>query len=141
LKSKTVCYSLIVFLLFSGMFISKRESIKNIENGGLNVAVHLKNSANSGKIHINNNWTTTKTAGICSGEGTESNPYTLKNLIINAGGMGNRIHIENTTEYFKIENCTLYNSGGEFHNAGMKKRLSRYNHNFITHTSSHSFCK
>ncbi len=88
--------------------------IDNLNNDGrkhnLNFD-HLESSKVSGKIHINNNWSDTKTAGICSGEGTYSNPYIIKDLIIDGGGSGNCILIENTTEYFKIENCTTYNSG------------------------------
>ena len=119
MKYKTFAYGLIVFLLFTGIFLSKKEGIKNTENYDSNIAVYIKSSANSERIHINNNWTDTKTAGICIGEGTESNPYTLKNLIIDAGGMGNVLHIENTIEHFKIENCTFFNSGGDFHNSGI----------------------
>lgn len=120
MKYKTFAYILIIFFLFTGIFISKKDYIKNIEDYGSNFTDHLKSSANSGKIHINNNWTATKTAGICTGEGTESNPYLLENLIIDAGGVGHAIHIENTTEYFKIENCTLLNSGVIFGDAGMR---------------------
>ena len=101
------------------MSITKEVSIKNIENFDSDFSVHLKSSANSERIHINNNWTDTKTAGICTGDGTESNPYTLKNLIIDAGGIGNAVRIENTVEHFKIENCTLFNSGGNFHDSGI----------------------
>jgi parallel beta-helix repeat protein len=119
LNHKTFAYSLIISLLFTGMFISKDDYIKNIESSNSNIAVHLKSSANSDRIHINNNWTDTKTAGICAGDGTESNPYTLKNLIIDGGGIGNVIHIENSIENFKIENCTLFNSGGDFHDSGI----------------------
>ena len=46
----------------------------------------LKISAISGKIHINNNWTAAKAAGICTGLGTFSNPYIIKDLIIDGGG-------------------------------------------------------
>ena len=138
MKYKTIGYSLIAFLLFTGMFISKREPIKNIENGGSNFWVHLRSSANSGKIHVNDNWTETKTAGICTGEGTESNPYSFKNLVIDAGGIGHGIHIENTTEYFKIENCTLFNSGGEIHDSGIMLENVRYGYliNNTTHDNN-----
>lgn len=70
----------------------------------------LKTSALSGRIYINNNWTEVKSDGICTGEGTSSNPYLIKNLIIDAGGLGNGIFIGNSSEYFKIENCTVFNS-------------------------------
>lgn len=86
---------------------------------------NLKSSANSDKIYINNNWTDAKAAGICTGDGTASNPYLIENLVIDAGGIGHGIFIENTTEYFKIENCTLYNSGIDFHDAGIKLNITQ----------------
>ncbi|MFX1402667.1 MAG: NosD domain-containing protein, partial [Promethearchaeota archaeon] len=61
----------------------------------------------SGKIHINNNWTDTKNAEICTGNGTFSDPYVIEDLEINSGGLGNCILIENSNVHFKIENCTL----------------------------------
>ena len=134
MKYKTFAYGLIFFLLFAGMPISKNECIKNSENYDSNIAVHLKSSANSERIYINNNWTETKTAGICTGDGTESNPYSLKNLIIDAGGIGTAIHIENTTEHFKIENCTLSNSGGTIHDAGIQLENVK-NGQFINNTT------
>lgn len=119
MKNKTFAFSLIISLLFTGIFISKEDCVKPTENYDSNIAIHLKSSANSDRIRIYDNWTDTKTAGICTGDGTKSNPYTLKNLIIDAGGIANVIHIENTTEYFKIENCTLFNSGGHLHDSGI----------------------
>jgi len=47
---------------------------------------NLKISAISGKIHIDNNWTATKSAGICTGTGTYSDPYVIEDLVINGGG-------------------------------------------------------
>lgn len=120
MKFKTFAYWVIVFLLLAGMFISKRESTNNIEIYGSNFRVHLRNSANSERIHINNNWTEVKAAGICTGEGTGINPYILKNLIIDAEGVGQGIYIENTIEYFKIENCEVFNSGGNYEDSGIR---------------------
>ena len=79
---------------------------------------NMKISAISGKIHIDNNWTAAKAAGICTGEGTYSEPYVIEDLEIDGGGLGSCILIENSDVYFKIENCTLYNSGGS-PNAGI----------------------
>ncbi|MFX0154471.1 MAG: nitrous oxide reductase family maturation protein NosD [Candidatus Hodarchaeota archaeon] len=73
---------------------------------------NLKISAISGKIHVDNNWTATKSVGICTGSGTYSDPYVIEDLIIDGGGSGSCILIENSNVYFRIENCTLYNSGG-----------------------------
>lgn len=79
-----------------------------------------KISATSGKIHIYQNWSAAKIAGICTGSGTEIDPYLIKDLIIDAEGSGSCILIEFTNTYFKIENCTLYNSGSSWDQAGIR---------------------
>ncbi|MFW9999647.1 MAG: NosD domain-containing protein [Candidatus Hodarchaeota archaeon] len=79
----------------------------------------LKVSLISGKIHIDNNWTAAKSAGICKGEGNYSEPYIIEDLIIDGGASGSCILIENSNVFFRVENCTLYNSG-YFPNAGIK---------------------
>jgi parallel beta-helix repeat protein len=71
---------------------------------------NLKISAVSGKIHIDNNWTAAKAAGICTGNGTYSEPYVIEDLVIDGGGSGSCILIENSDMYFKIRNCSVYNS-------------------------------
>ena len=71
---------------------------------------NLKISAVSEKIHIDNNWTAAKITGICTGNGTYSEPYVIEDLEIDGGGSGSCILIENSNEYFRIENCTVYNS-------------------------------
>ncbi|MFX1476554.1 MAG: NosD domain-containing protein [Promethearchaeota archaeon] len=58
-------------------------------------------------IHIDNNLTAAKNQGICTGNGTYSNPYIIKNLIIEGGGT---IVVENSVEYFIIENCSILNA-------------------------------
>jgi parallel beta-helix repeat protein len=45
------------------------------------------------------------------GSGLESDPYVLKSLIIDGGGVSDCITIKNSIAYFKIQNCTVYNSG------------------------------
>ena len=85
-------------------------------NGGNHDEINLDNenlkiSAVSGKIHIDNNWTATKSAGICTGNGIYSDPYIIEDLVIDGGDSGSCIWIENSDVFFKIENCTVYNSG------------------------------
>jgi len=77
----------------------------NIEN---NI---LKASKISESIHIDNNWSAAVAAGICTGSGTLINPYIIEDLVIDGGGSGNCILIENSTVFFIIQNCTLYNAG------------------------------
>ena len=45
-----------------------------------------------------------------TGSGTEGDPYLIKDLHIDAWGVGDCIFIENTNAHFRIENCTLHNT-------------------------------
>lgn len=76
---------------------------------------NLKISVVSGKIHIDGNsgWVALKAAGNCTGKGTYSDPYVIEDFVIDGGGSGSCILIENSDVYFKIENCTVYNGGGD----------------------------
>jgi len=85
----------------------------------------LKISAVSGKIHIDDdspsiNWTVAKKDGICTGNGTYFDPYVIKDLEIDGEDSGSGILIENSEVYFRIENCTLFNSGEGYQDAGIK---------------------
>ena len=79
---------------------------------------YLKISAISEKIHIINNsgWVDFRNAGKCTGDGTHSDPYVIEDLVIEDVYTKSCILIENSDVYFKIENCTLYNS--TFYNSG-----------------------
>ncbi|XOB46885.1 MAG: NosD domain-containing protein [Candidatus Nealsonbacteria bacterium] len=64
------------------------------------------------KVHVDDNWTETAAAyDWCTGLGTYEDPYVIKNLIIDANQSDSCILIENTEEYFVIENCTVFNFG------------------------------
>ncbi|MFX0083759.1 MAG: nitrous oxide reductase family maturation protein NosD [Candidatus Hodarchaeota archaeon] len=81
-----------------------------------------------GTIYINDddpncNWSVAKEAGICTGNGTYAKPYVIEDLVIDGEDFGNCILIENSNVYFRIENCTTYNSGRD--EAGI--RLSTVN--------------
>lgn len=73
----------------------------------------LRFSKGSKKIYLNGNsdWSAAKAAGICTGSGTESDPYVIEDLIIDCEGSGNFFWIQDSSVYFKIENCTIYNAG------------------------------
>ncbi|MFW9867580.1 MAG: nitrous oxide reductase family maturation protein NosD [Candidatus Thorarchaeota archaeon] len=81
-----------------------------------------KNSAfwpNCPRIHIkNDNWSETTLDWIQVNSGTQNDPHVIENATINAGGLGNAILIENSSDYFIIRNCTLTNSGADG-NAGI----------------------
>ena len=72
----------------------------------------LKISKISERIFINgtSDWVDLKNEGNCTGQGTYSDPYVIKDLVINGFYIGTCIWIENSDVYFKIENCTVYNA-------------------------------
>jgi len=107
-------------IVFSASIISISNQFADDSEQSVNRNNDLDISTISGKIHIDNNWTDTKTAGICTGQGTESDPYFIEDLIIDGGGIGSCILIGNSTEYFTIENCTLTNWGIYYYDAGIK---------------------
>ncbi len=84
---------------------------------------NIKMSTNHAPIHINGyisgNWSAAKAAGICTGSGTYNDPYIIENFEIDGGGSGSGIIIENSDVYFKVENCTVINSGSQSNDAGI----------------------
>ncbi|MFW9874837.1 MAG: NosD domain-containing protein [Candidatus Thorarchaeota archaeon] len=99
----------IAFTLPTFIYINTNTFTKNIESINSRNDT-LKVSKLSGKIHIKNNWSDAKTAGLCTGSGTFSDPYVIEDLTIDAGGNGSAILIENSNVYFTIKNCTIINS-------------------------------
>jgi len=112
-----------IIISFRGEFNSS-EGFNHVDPYQINEIneVELKTSPVSGKISVNGNsdWINLKNAEKCTGLGTSSDPYIVKDLVIDGGGSGNCILIENTDVHFKIENCTLYNSGGIWGNGGIR---------------------
>jgi parallel beta-helix repeat protein len=114
---------------------------------------NLKPSNISGKVYISGNsgWSDAKTSGICTGEGIISDPYIIKDLIIDTGGLGSGILVENSDVFFRIENCTVYNSapigvpmGGDsgimFHNTNNSQLINNnFSSNFIGIRLSNSY--
>ncbi|GAH53751.1 unnamed protein product, partial [marine sediment metagenome] len=96
-----ILFALAPMITINPSFIAANSDVINFDKE------NLKISALSGKIHIDNNWTDAWSAGICTGNGTYSEPYVIEDLVIDAGGSGSCIFIENSMVYFKIENCTL----------------------------------
>ncbi len=101
-------------------FITENSNKREEYNDDINLDdKNLKISAVSGKIHIDNNWTAAKSTGICTGDGTYSEPYVIENLVIDGEGSGSCILIENSDVYFIITDCIVYNSGSSS-NAGIR---------------------
>jgi len=114
-KMKSNAKSKIIILITVGIIFALLPIITN--NISDDIAIDneiLKTSEVSGKISINGNsgWASFKAAGNCTGFGTYSLPYVIEDLEIDGGGSGSCILIENSDVYFEIENCTVYNSGG-----------------------------
>lgn len=106
---KILGFLLVLILInLSFLTIDYENDINNDFSNEINK--NLKISGISEKIYINNNWSDAKAVGICTGSGTYTDPYVIKDLIIDAEGLGSCILIENSKEYFKIENCTVQNS-------------------------------
>ena len=96
-----------ILIVISILFIFSAPYINEISFPSLISDLEFpKASAISGKIHINNNWTETKIAGICSGEGTYQIPYLIKDFRIYSYPESG-IKIENSSVYFIIQNCTI----------------------------------
>ncbi|MFW9895797.1 MAG: NosD domain-containing protein [Candidatus Thorarchaeota archaeon] len=106
--------SLMNLFSFNLAFTVKENNYFNLNH------VQLKISAISGRIHINNNWSDSKTAGICTGSGIESDPYIIENLEIDGQGLGSCLLIENSNAHFKIQNCYFNNTGSSYYDAGIK---------------------
>jgi len=56
----------------------------------------------------------------CKGSGIWSDPYIINNIIIDGQNSSGCIEIRDSTVFFKIEGCTLYNSSSGVYNAGIK---------------------
>jgi len=74
-------------------------------------------------IRINGNVNFTAPNGVSGGSGTVGNPYIIDNWDIDGVSTGDCIYVGNTTKYFIIRNCTLYNAsslyGIYYRNAGV----------------------
>jgi len=100
---------------------------------------NLKGSEVSERIYIigNSGWLDLKNDGHCTGSGTYYDPYVIKNLVIDGEGSGSCIRIENSSVYFIIDNCKLYNAGG-YPYAGIyliDVENSRIIHNYCSNNS------
>ncbi|MFX1489388.1 MAG: hypothetical protein ACFFBI_09585, partial [Promethearchaeota archaeon] len=112
-KKKRKSYILMIIGLFfiPSILINGKLNVRSEDFSQINSEIRdLHVSKIYGKIYINNNWSDAKAAGICTGSGNYSDPYVIEDLVIDAGGSGSCIWIVNSSAFFKIENCTLYNS-------------------------------
>ena len=114
-----ILFAFIPIFINNPRFITRDRDIPSNYNDEFDQDI-LKISAVSGKIHIDGNsgWAAFKAAGNCTGSGNYTHPYVIENLVIDGVESGSCIWIENSNVYFKIENCSLYNSG--YQNSGIQ---------------------
>ncbi|GAG59475.1 unnamed protein product, partial [marine sediment metagenome] len=114
IKTKRILLSLTIIILISVFCIFNlinNEELNQIEN-------------NDGKflgtpLSIDNNWTAIEAIyDWCTGAGIENNPYIIENVSIDAQSSGSCINIQNSNDYFIIQNCILYSSNS-YNTAGI----------------------
>jgi parallel beta-helix repeat protein len=83
-----------------------------ISDERLKLEESMNSSSTSGKIQVigNAGWVELKNVGGCTGQGTYSDPYIIKEVIIDTDRSSKCISISNSDVYFKIINTTLLNS-------------------------------
>ena len=97
---------LVSFIIFNLPFLNRSGNIGSVFRNE-RLEKNPKISQLSKRIHIDNNWSEAKIAGICTGLGTYGDPYIIQDLFINGNGTGNGITITSKNDYFRIENCTI----------------------------------
>jgi len=103
---------------FSPYTETKDPSIYNLKKGGswdlTNISIFIDDSDpnyNWSKTVSENDW--------CSGTGTVSDPYLIENVTIDSYYSGTCIEIRNSNNFFRIQNCSLYNSGSGYWDGGV----------------------
>ncbi len=102
---------LVLTILIAKLYPSGIKSINQKNNLILERIPNISGHWELNFIHIDNNWSDTAlNYDWCTGLGTQISPYIIENVTIDGKQMYNCIIIENTDDYFIINNCTLYNS-------------------------------
>ena len=116
MKKIKLLFVLSVILIFSSIFLD------SFKNNLISYNVKLQLSKTSDRIYIvgNQGWIDFRNAGNCTGQGTSSDPYIIKDLTIDAENSGSCILIGNSSVYFRIENCICKNTGSISTDAAIK---------------------
>ena len=120
-KSKLKIILIALGIVFAFSSINNYNIIDDQNDNNTNIEIrevtNLKNPKISGfwpncpRIHIqNDNWSETDLEWIQNQTGTYNDPHRIENVTINGGGTGSGIFIENSSDYFIIRNCTIYNA-------------------------------
>ncbi len=104
LEKKLLSVAMVTAMLISGLSIITTGAEARTDGASITAA--------HGVIRINDDadFATTASSEGWAGDGSAGNPYAIENYEIDALGGGNAIYIGNTTSYFVIRNCTLYNA-------------------------------
>ena len=128
MNKKNRKFFLLMLLLISAVIMPINIIFNNITTDKGNNKVDPKTSEYVNPIEIDGdatgigakNWTWAKNQPWCSGNGTWADPYIIEDAIIDAEGTGNCISINNSNVYFTIKYCTVFNSGVNFFDAGIR---------------------
>jgi len=112
----------IIFLLFLTFFcfillFTSKENIDHVNSRTPKFYSNLRTSnGNIKPIFIDGNWSETVEAyNWCSGTGEIDDPYTIKDININGNNSSYCLFINDSQGvFFKIQNCSFYNSSTEF---------------------------
>jgi len=115
MHKKNQKYIVILLVVFISMITFTMSSVTNqritdIEEGNRFDGT-IQDSAPHAAIYIDMNWTAAEALGICTGSGTEEDPWVIKDYIIDAGGSGSGIFINNSNDFFRIIDCTITGAG------------------------------
>ncbi|MEJ2250859.1 MAG: NosD domain-containing protein [Candidatus Lokiarchaeota archaeon] len=123
-KGKNLAILLLIALILplwinmGNLTVNKNTQLINPKQSPLQAPILINGTATGVGAH---NWTWAKSQPWCTGSGTLNKPYTIENVTIDCGGTGSGILIENSVnEYFTIINCTIFNSGSNGDDAGIK---------------------
>lgn len=119
----------VLFLISISISITNTKSRYNVHEGPSFASETLSNPIGSEYwdeteidfIHIkNDNWSAIEIDWIQNNTGSWNNPHIIENITINVGYNGFGILIEDSSDYFIIQNSTIYNSSqGQLNSAGI----------------------
>ena len=117
--NENIRFIILILIMFCGLFYLIPSNTINSQNlQDYTSDLEIKSAGywtNFSYIHITNlNWSTAASYDWCTGDGSWDTPYVLENFVINASTspIGCGILIENSSVYFRIENCTIFDAYG-----------------------------
>jgi len=121
------CYTLVLFVIVTLILYSIPKIDLNYGEGNENVIkpsnldllAEWDLTGTPISILSESDWTWAVTQPWCSGGGSINNPYVIANVTINGLNTTSCINIIQTSSYFVIQNCTLFNASRIDTNAGI----------------------